>query len=98
MQDWEWEVADSARLVEFLAAYSNPVLSAEERFSLMEILIQCVEDAKSLSAWSEIEPLVHASSILHASTIEYRSCLEAGSPVQSFWVAPLMRQFRTRVS
>jgi hypothetical protein len=36
MQDWEWEVADPARLSEFLGAYSCGQLTDDERFSLME--------------------------------------------------------------
>jgi hypothetical protein len=43
-QDWEWEVADATRFDEFLAAYHDPSLSDDERVSLIEILIQCVEN------------------------------------------------------
>ena len=43
-QDWEWEVAESEMFYDWLAVYRSEMLSDDERFSLMEVLIQCVED------------------------------------------------------
>ena len=45
MQDWEWEVADPARLDEFIAAYDDGTLDDDERFTLMETIIQSCESA-----------------------------------------------------
>ena len=42
-QDWEWEIADPARFPEWLAVYRDVDLSDNERLSLMEMLVQCVE-------------------------------------------------------
>ena len=44
MQDWQWEVADCARLSEFLDAYENSGLTDDERFTLMEIMLESFED------------------------------------------------------
>lgn len=44
MQDWEWEVADATRFEEFLDVFRTGDLSDDERFSLMEVLVQCAED------------------------------------------------------
>jgi hypothetical protein len=44
MQDWPWEVADAERLDEFLAAYEGGNLSEDERFTLMEVILQSFED------------------------------------------------------
>jgi hypothetical protein len=75
MQDWEWEVADSSRFEEFLATYHSSSLSDDEKFSLMEILIQCVEDLGLSSnadlAWGKLKPLLLDASWLHGSSIEY---------------------------
>jgi hypothetical protein len=53
MQDWEWEVADSDRIDEFVAGYHSGELNEDERFTLMETIIQSFEDlprwCKSLS-------------------------------------------------
>src|SRR5262245_26865033 len=42
-QDWEYEVAKPEWFPEWLAVYRDDSLSDDERFSLMEMLIQCVE-------------------------------------------------------
>jgi hypothetical protein len=44
MQDWEWEVADSERINEFPSAYESGELSDDERFTLMETILQSFED------------------------------------------------------
>jgi hypothetical protein len=44
MQDWSWEVADATRLDEFLAVYQTASLTDDERFTLMEVLLQSFED------------------------------------------------------
>ncbi|MDC8011692.1 hypothetical protein [Tahibacter soli] len=45
MQDWEIQVADPARLDEFLTAYDDGTLDGDERFTLMEMIIQSCEMA-----------------------------------------------------
>jgi hypothetical protein len=44
MQDWAWEVADPSRIDEFLAAYEDGDLSDDERFTLMDTMLQSFED------------------------------------------------------
>lgn len=46
MQDWEWEVADPARIDEYLNAYHVGELTDDERFTLMETLIQAFDDLR----------------------------------------------------
>jgi hypothetical protein len=53
MQDWEWEVAEGNRVGEFLHVYESSGLSEDEQFSLMEIIIQSVEDSET--AYSSVE-------------------------------------------
>lgn len=96
MQDWEWEVADSARFEEFLVMYHSTDLNDDERFSLMEILIQCVDDlglsSQAVSAWTKIEPLLVHDSRLHGSTIEYWSRFGETDLESLFNVSPQMRR------
>jgi hypothetical protein len=44
MQDWEYEVSDKARIEEFLSEYSKPSTTDQERISLIEILLSCIND------------------------------------------------------
>ena len=94
MQDWEYEVADVGRFDEFLAAYT-PSLPADERLSLMEILIQCVEDSafggESDSYWNRVRPLLDANRTIHAGTINYWACLDAENEDEMFHVSSRMR-------
>lgn len=97
MQDWEWEVADPARLDELLAAYSSGGLSADERFALMEMLIQCVEDAElpavgASPQWRAVAALLIADPTLHASSVRYWSCLDGGDAEECFGVTGPMRE------
>lgn len=96
MQDWEWEVADVERFDEFIGVYRLASLSDDERFSLMEMLIQCTEDmtlqSNYAAAWSTIEPLLLSRPDLHRSTVAYWACLHEAEPVARFRVSGNMRQ------
>ena len=95
MQDWEWEVADPARLDEFLGAYLSGSLSDDERFTLMEALLQCFEesnlDLESDDRWSRVMLALDEGIELHASTLWYWSCVDGKEPSRWFRVTPLVR-------
>jgi hypothetical protein len=101
-QDWEWEVAEPARFSEWLAVYREPSLSDDERFSLMEMLIQCVEDmapdhgppseVEDLSEWQVVAALLRANARLHASSIVYWSVFGYEDPEGRFRVSVPMRR------
>jgi hypothetical protein len=102
MQDWEWEVADVDRFGEFLDAYCSATLPDEQRASLMEMLIQCVEEmdepSKFASSWSAIEPLLITRAGLHRPSIAYWAKLGEIDPVAKFRVSPAMRRVWTAIS
>ncbi len=94
MQDWEWEVADARRFDEFVAAYRTEDLTEDERFLLMEMLVQCVEDIAADTgnhdaAWSVIKPFVLSRPRLHEDTVSYWACLDK---TDGFRVSPDMRR------
>ena len=101
-QDWEWEVARPEMFDEWLAVYRSAPLSDDERFSLMEILIQCVEDTapddsatsavEDLPQWRAVADLLRASPWLHASSIAYWSVLGHDEPEGRFQVSLPMRR------
>ncbi|MDR2012165.1 MAG: hypothetical protein LBQ20_03815 [Rhodanobacter sp.] len=92
MQDWEWEVANPKRISEFLDAYENGQLTDDERFTLMEIIIQSFEDlglkVKFDPEWQHVLPmaldprwhhvlvLLDQNIDLHAYSVWYWSDLE----------------------
>jgi hypothetical protein len=101
-QDWEWEVAESARFAEWLAVYRSERLSDDERFSLMEMLIQCVndmaptegppEEVEELPQWQALVALLRANPRLHASSIAYWSVFGHDHPEEQFRVSVPMRR------
>ena len=77
MQDWEYEVADSNRISEFLQAYVEEQFNEDEKFVLMEILIQSFADSdRDLTQdidWQCLLNLLEKNIALHATTICYWS-------------------------
>lgn len=77
MQDWEWEVADSARINEFIKAYKTESLNDDEKFTLMEIIIQSFEDLNTdlnnNPNWNGILKILRTNFTLHQYTIWYWS-------------------------
>jgi len=74
MQDWEWEVADPKRIGEFLQLYESNELSENEQFSLMEVIIQSVEDSEagpSSGEWKRILQLLDERIMLHSYSVWY---------------------------
>jgi len=98
MQDWEYKVADAGRIDEFFDAYLAEPLTADERFVLMEIVIQSCEDhpvpLDSQPRWAEVVQGLRDNVALHASTITYWSCVEDPlQPPENLWrVSPAMRE------
>jgi hypothetical protein len=95
MQDWEWEVADAERFDEFLAVYDATRLNDAERYSLMEVLVQCVEDlaiaGRAEIAWTAIETRLR-SNPLHRPTVEYWSCPGESDLEAMFRISSWMRR------
>lgn len=75
MQDWPWEVADPTRLDEFLQAYADGDFTEDERFVLMEMILQCCEDLDdrlpSDPRWGRVLALLETHLELHASSVYY---------------------------
>jgi hypothetical protein len=100
MQDWEWEVADPARLDEFLAAYLSGGLSEDERFTLMETLLQCFEESEvdlaSDQRWAQVAAALDSHIELHAHTVWYWSCVDDHDSANWFRVTPCVRRILER--
>ncbi len=105
MQDWELEVADPIRLDEFLDAYLSGELSGDERFTIMETLLQCFEesdrDLESDRHWAQVLASLDTHIELHAHTVWYWSCVDDEDPADRFrvtpWVRRILERHRTRL-
>jgi hypothetical protein len=106
-QDWEWEVAKPEHFTQWLATYRDQPLSDDERFSLMEMLIQCVEDfipyeptpevVESLPEWNAVASLLRLKPHLHASSIVYWSVFGENDPEALFRLSVPMRRIWAEV-
>lgn len=100
MQDWEWEVADANRFTEFIDVYCSGSLGEDEMCSLMEILVQCVENllqdagdqSDAILAWLNLRPFLLQRSDLHLSTITYWACLPEAEQGMQFAISSHMRE------
>jgi hypothetical protein len=99
MQDWEWEVSDHTRIGEFLAVYESEGISDDERFSLMEMIIQSYEDLALLGGdlssdarWQHVLALLERRIPLHAHSVWYWSCSGKECEDDLFCVSPFIHQ------
>lgn len=76
-QDWEYHVADRKRIHEFVNAYKRSPYGVDEKFLLMRIIIQSVDDALQngeqidRTLWDEVVGLLIRDSDIHDFTIDY---------------------------
>ena len=75
MQDWEWEVADSQRIGEFLSVYESGELTEDEQFILMETILQSFENLESPPQankhWQQVLDKLDKNVELHIYTLWY---------------------------
>jgi hypothetical protein len=97
MQDWEYLVADPQRIDEFLQAYVSGDLTEDEKFVLMEMLLQSFEDLEADlaadSRWHLVLDLLDRHISLHVYSIYYWSLLEDEDEDENNWwrITPFMR-------
>lgn len=77
MQDGEWEVADARQIDAFLDAYQSGELNDDERFTLMETIIQSFEDLDhamtSHPRWADFLLTIETNIDLHIYSVWYWS-------------------------
>jgi hypothetical protein len=99
MQDWQWEVADPARLDEFLTAYETAALPDDERFVLMEMILQSFDDTDQVPhgsvSWSRIEQALDRNIAIHIHTVWYWSCV-GDDLADAFRIAAFVRNVLER--
>lgn len=102
MQDWEWQVADETRIDEFLAAYESGTLTDDERFTLMETILQSFEQlphpVDEDPRLPRLLELLRRNTALHRHTIWHWSAYQVGDLDEAFQVSPYMRTLLSRLS
>ena len=93
MQDWEYQVADAARIDDFLAyAESDP--DDDEAFIHMMMIFQSFEDlgeaALHDARWERVVRLLQRRFELHRSTLQYWANLSE-TPEGDWQITPLVR-------
>jgi hypothetical protein len=100
MQDWVCEVADSIRIDEFISVYESGELDDDEKFTLMETIIQSFEDLEiSLSEeprWHRVLNLIQNNIELHKYTVWYWSTLENDNKFEQWRVTPFIKSILMR--
>ncbi|GED58709.1 hypothetical protein ABER61_22425 [Brevibacillus formosus] len=95
-QDWQYEVANTSRIDEFLFFYENGQLECDEKFVLMIVVISSFNDLLSekemeFTIWEQIRRNLVRDSEIHMNTILYWSRLE--EEVEDSWeITPYMRE------
>lgn len=103
-------MADMKDFDRYVELYLSTGVTTDEQLSLMEMMIQAVEDEvagratvlriQELPNWITVGKLLQQNAHLHAMTIAYWTCLDAEEPddaEQQFYVSGPMRQIWSRV-
>ena len=101
--DWRLAVADPARIDEFVALYENGGLTDDERFTLMEVVLNSIIDAVDTDTsilksdiWQKILTLLEQNIEIHIYSVWYYSDVEQDD-VEDLWcLAPFMRPILAR--
>lgn len=95
-QDWQWQVANSNRIEEFLNAYTSMCLTDDEKFTLMEVILQSFEDLdqplEGDSRWQEVLAFLDQNIDIHIYSVYYWSALESENEDEQWRVTPFVRK------
>ncbi|WP_109831819.1 hypothetical protein [Reichenbachiella versicolor] len=95
-QDWTYEIAEPERIDDYIQAYNKEIKNEDTKFSLMEMIIQALEDQGSIELiklkWALVKPLLLKDFDLHQFTIFYWSCWDNENIEDSWVVTPLFRE------
>ena len=96
-QDWEIELADAARINDFLAAYHDQLLCIEDRRALMALVLASADEYVSKEGqvpeeWTRIAQLLSQEEGLHREAIAYWKREGENDPEGWFSLTPHMRK------
>lgn len=97
-QDWEVELADSARVEEFIIFYKNEKLISAEKKVLMSLIFASYDDLltereiDSDALWAEITSLINEDRSLFTELLDYWRLEGEEVPENYFKITPLIRE------
>ena len=95
-QDWTIEVAESNNLADYINAYCLEHFDDETKFSLMEMILQALNEQKSYESinnfWGKIKPMLIDNFKLHEFTIYYWCCWDISDNCDIWNITQLMRE------
>lgn len=99
-QDWQYEVADSNRIEEFVKFYLDNNLNKSEKFTLMSLILESTNDSvqnKSLNCetWEQIAKILTNDTDINKQILEYWACGD-DKIEDSFYITPLIRKILER--
>ena len=95
-QDWDIELANANRIIEFIEFYDNTLLSNDKKIALMALIVGSLEDLANIepvdqSLWKQIEELLCDNYHLFKSIIDYWSLSNEKNYNDIFAITTLMR-------
>ena len=94
-QDWTYTIAEPERIDDYIQAYDSIITNEDTKFSLMEMIIQALEDQRSneliKSKWPLVKNLLLKDVELHQYTIFYWGCWDKENIEDCWLVTPLFR-------
>lgn len=99
-QDWDIELSDGTRLLEFVDLYDLGRLDEDERFTLMTLIVASADHALNSHGldgelWDRIHNLLVKDAEIHADTVHYWCCAAATCDDECFTLTPRMRDVWT---
>ncbi|AXT61418.1 hypothetical protein D1816_14020 [Aquimarina sp. AD10] len=103
IQDWEFIVADSERLSDFLKIYQTELDNDNDKFTLMSLIVSSFDDGFSeedieiKELWEVCRIILEKECFLHFSIIKYWSLLEEKDAKNIFSITPYIRKVWDKV-
>jgi hypothetical protein len=95
MQDWPYEVANPNEIDKYIDYYQT-ITNEDEKFVLMEAIIQATEDQDKSELFSKycniIQYFLKEDFHIHEYTIHYWSCFDTENIKDCWKISPLMRE------
>ena len=101
-QDWQYEVADLNRLEEFVMFYFDEKLNNNEKFTLMNLILESANDcvqSESLNCktWEQIAKILTYDIDINEQILEYWACGD-DKIEDCFYITPLIRKIKEKLT
>lgn len=99
-QDWELEMANPDRLLEFISHYKKENLSIDKKIALMSLIVASYNDFLDRNSsdtnriWDEIKSILESEIKVFSNLIAYWSVYSEGSSENYFNITPLIRTIK----